>query len=188
MNALHLLARLPMSEFDVDDQGVTSHHWLWPEKAEIIYGGLASLIVFAVLWKFAGPVISKAMTARTERIQKELDGAATATADAAAEAERIRQAKGDIEAERARILAEADAQAEQLLADGRVRLDAEAADLLAKADADAAALFARSGDELRAEIAQHAGVTAERLVADHLDTATQNDLIEAFIAKVGAAR
>lgn len=188
MSVLHLASRLPMAEFDVDDKGVTSHHWLWPEKAEIIYGGLASILVFAILWKFAWPVIVKAMHARTERIQKELDAAAKATADAAAEAERIRQAKGDIEGERARLLAEADVHAAQLLADGRARLEDEAAGLLAKADADAAALLARSGDELRAEIAQYAGLATDRLVAEHLDASTQNDLVEAFIAKVGAAR
>lgn len=188
MSVLGLMARLPMSEFDVDEKGVTSHHWLWPEQAEIIYGGLAAILIFVTLWKFAGPVVVKAMHDRTARIQKELDDAAKATADADAQAEQIRLAKGDIEGERARLLAEADAQAAALLADGRARLEVEAADLLAKADADAAAMLARSGDELRAEIGQLAGLAADRLVAEHLDAATQNDLVESFIAKVGAAR
>ena len=50
-----------------------SHHWLLPETAEIVYGGLASVIVIGALVKFAGPSIKKSFNARTAKIQKELD-------------------------------------------------------------------------------------------------------------------
>ena len=188
MSALSLISRLPMEEFGVDDQGVTSHHWLFPERAEIIYGGLASLIVFFLLWKYGLPLAKKALQDRTARIQKQLDDSKADEASAAQEAASILQAKGDIEGERARILADADLEAEQLLAEGRARLEEEVAEMLARADSDAATLMARSGDELKAEIAQHAGAASEKLVAGMLDPATQNDLIEQFIAKVGAGR
>lgn len=170
-----------------DDKGYTSHSWIWPERAEIIYGGLASLIIFFLLWKFARKPIGDMMRGRTERIQGELDESARAKADADAEAARIRQALGDIQAERQRLLADADVQAEQLLVDGRARLEAEVADLEAKADADISASAGRSSDELRNEIARHAGQAAERVVADSLDDSTQQRLIEDFIAKVGAS-
>ena len=104
-----------------------THHWLLPETAEIIYGGLASVIVFGGLFKFAGPMIKKSMKARTEKIQKELDGAAAARSKSETDAAGIRQALGDIEAERRKILAEADAQATAILADGRARLVKEVA-------------------------------------------------------------
>ena len=58
-----------------------------------------------------------------------MDDAAAAKTAAADEATRIRQAQGDINAERARMNAEADVQAEALLADGRVRLATEIAEL-----------------------------------------------------------
>ncbi|MGD9703679.1 MAG: hypothetical protein AB7Q42_11095 [Acidimicrobiia bacterium] len=165
-----------------------THHWLWPESAEMIYGIPASLLVIgALVWK-AGPIAKKAMAARTERIQKELDGAAGALAAADAEAVGIRTAKGDIEAERARLLAEADAQAQALLVDGRARLEAELVELDAKTDADIASIAGRAGSELQAEIGQLAAAAAERLVADHLDDATQQQLVEQFIARVGAGR
>ena len=48
-----------------------SHHWLWPELKEIIYGGIASVLVIGSLVKFAGPLAKKALAARTERIQAE---------------------------------------------------------------------------------------------------------------------
>ncbi len=162
-----------------------THSWIWPEGYEIVAGGIASVLIFGLLWWKAGPVLKAGMAARTARIQKQLDDAAAAKANAEAEAIRIREAKGDIGAERARMLAEADAQAEQLLVDGRARLRAEMADLEAKAVADNAQLASRSGDELRAEIAQLAGAATDRVVADQLDAATQQDLIEKFIARVG---
>lgn len=175
-------------EIHLDDNGkVITHHWLLPETAEIIYGGIASLLIFAALWKFAGPAIKKSMAARTERIQKELDAAAADTAMAADEASEIRRAKGDIESEKARILSEARAQAEAVLADGRARLAQEVADLEAKAVADIAGAEGRVGDELRAEIARLSAAAVDHVVSGTLDDATHQELIENFISRVGAS-
>ncbi len=80
-------------------------------------------MIFGLLFWKAGPFAKKAWRRGPQRIQSELDAAAEAKASAEAEAARIRQATGDIEAERSRLLAEADTQAEALLAEGRARLD-----------------------------------------------------------------
>ena len=165
-----------------------SPHWLFPEPAEIIYGGIASLIIFAALYKFALPQFKKALTARTERIQKELDASANDLAQAQADASKIRTALGDIASEKARLLSDAQAQADALLKEGRARLTAEAAELEAKADADIAAAAARGSDELRTEIGRLAGTATDRALASVLDDSTQQQLIENFIAKVGASR
>ena len=122
------------------------------------------------------------MQAAPTASRRELDGARDAVAKADAEAQQIRTALGDIGAERSRLLAEADAQAEALLADGRARLEAEVADLHTKADADIAAVASRGSDELRAEIARLASLTADRVVAETLDDETQQRLIEDFIS------
>lgn len=169
-----------------DDKGYTTHHWLLPENAEIIYGGLAALIIFYLLYRFGKKPVVEGMKGRTARIQQELDDSAQARADAEAEAAGIRQALGDIQAERQRLLAEADAQAEALLADGRARLETEVAELEAKADADIQASAGRTSDELRNEIARLASQAADRVVAESLDDATQQRLIEDFISRVGA--
>ncbi len=165
-----------------------SPHWLFPEPAEIIYGGIASLIIFAALYKFALPQFKKAMVARTERIQKELDASANDLAQAQADASKIRTALGDIASEKARLLSDAQAQADALLKEGRARLTAEIAELEAKADADIAAAAARGSDELRTEIGRLAGAATDRALASALDDSTQQQLIENFIAKVGASR
>lgn len=184
MNLITILAA--ESGEPIDDARSVS--WLWPEQAELIYGSLASILIFALLFKFAGPAIKKAMADRTESIQSDLDESANAKAEAEAEAAGIRQAAGDIDAERQRLFAEADAQAEAVLADGRVRLDQEVAELEARAASDIVSASGRVSDELRAEITRLANSATDQLLSSGvIDDATQQDLIESFISRVGAS-
>jgi F-type H+-transporting ATPase subunit b len=170
----------------IDD--ARSINWLLPADAELIYGTISSLLIFGALYKFAWPAIKKAMADRTQGIQNEIDESAAAKAEAEAEAAGIRQAAGDIDAERQRLFAEADAQAETVLTDGRARLEQEVVELEARAVADIASASGRVNDELRAEITRLAHASTERLLADGvLDAATQQDLIESFISRVGAS-
>lgn len=182
-------AVLPRAE-DIphDGKGYTTINPILPPTGELIIGSLASIIVFALLYKFAGPVIRDFFKDRTSRIQTELDESAQARVDAEAEAERIRQAKGDIDAERTRLYAEADAEAEALLVQGRARIDAEVAELEARADAEIEAAAGRSSDELSSEIARYSASAIDRVVRDSLDDAAQQELIENFIARVGVGR
>ena len=175
------------SLFAVEDPSQT-HHWLLPETAEIVYGGIASCIIFFGLYKFGWPMIVKSMNARTARIQKDLDGAADARSKSETDAAGIRTALGDIESERRKILAEADAQATAILADGRARLLKEAAELEVKASADLAAARGRSGEELRGEIARLSSAAISTAVVASLNERTQQELIESFIKGVGAAK
>ncbi|MEY3699867.1 MAG: synthase subunit [Actinomycetota bacterium] len=179
---LHVIALL------ASEDPYTSHHWLFPETGEIIYGGLASVIVVGALVKFAGPMIKKSFADRTARIQKQLDDAAAAKVTADSDAKNIRAALGDIASERARILEEADAQAASVLAEGRVRITAEIAELEAKAEADINAARGRGSDELRNEITVLASRATPLVVAATLNDQVHKDLVESFISKVGASK
>lgn len=165
-----------------------THHWLLPETAEIIYGGLASVLVIGALIKVAGPMIKKSMAARTERIQNEIDNARNTKQAAEVEAGRIRTALGDINSERARLIADADAQAASVLSEGRARVAAEMADIEAKAMADIAAASGRVQDELRAEITRLSAIAIERVVTQSMDDKARQGLIESFITNVGSSR
>ena len=160
----------------------------WPEGYELLFGVPASLFVFFLLWKFAGPTVKKSMAARTAKVQAELDSGEADRAEADAEAAQIRTAKGDIAGERARLLAEADTQAAALLDDGRARLAQELIELDARADAEITAAAGRSGDELRAEIARLSSAAVDHVVTGSLDAATHQELIENFIAGVGVGK
>jgi F-type H+-transporting ATPase subunit b len=182
---MHAIIHLLAAEHEGDITQTPSK--FWPESYEIIYGTIASVLIFAALYKFAGPLVKKGMAARTAKIQAELDGGESDRTAADAEAAQIRSAKGDIAAERARILAEADTQAAAVLEDGAARLAAEVADLEARGDADIAASGGRVEAELRAEIARLSSAAVDHVVTGSLDDATQQELIESFISRVGAS-
>jgi F0F1-type ATP synthase membrane subunit b/b' len=111
----------------------------------------------------------KSFAERTARIQKQLDDAAAAKVTADGDAKNIRAALGDVASERARILAEADAQAASVLADGRARITSEIAELEAKAEADINAARGRGSDELRNEITVLASRATPLVVAATLN-------------------
>lgn len=183
---MKLFAILAAEGEPIDDARSVS--WLLPEQAELIYGSLASIIIFGALMYFAGPPIKRAMAARTERIENELQESADAKSEADREAERIRQAAGNIDDERQRLFADADIQAKAVLSDGRDRLEQEIADLHARSDSEIEAAGGRVNDELRGEITRLANQATERVLADGaIDDATQQELIESFIARVGAS-
>jgi F-type H+-transporting ATPase subunit b len=165
-----------------------THSWLLPETSEIIYGGISSTIVFLLLVKFAFPLAKKALQGRTEKIAKEMSDAEQMRADADTEAGDIRRAVGDISNERARLMAEAEAQSEVLLREGRGRITTEVAELEAKAAADLVAAASRIGDELRGEIARLSSTTIDKVVRATLDDKAHQDLVESFINSVGASR
>ncbi len=189
MNGLIVLAgELLGADKPVPNDGIgsTSLDPIWAPLKEVVIGGLAFLIVAGALWKFGGPVIKSGMKGRTERIQNELDESAAARAKAETDAAEIRTALGDIDAERERLFAEAEEQAEALLANGRARLADEVADLEAKAETDISAAAGRGSDDLRAEIARVSSQAIESSVTASLDDGAQQELIEGFIARVGA--
>jgi F-type H+-transporting ATPase subunit b len=170
-----------------DGVGSTSLSPYFAPMKEVVIGGLATLIVFAMLYKFAWPAIAKGMQGRTARIQSDLDTSAAARTQAEADAAEIRTSLGDVDGERTRLFAEADAQAAALLEDGRLRLAKEIEELESKADTDIAAAAGRGADDLRADIARFASQAVESSVQASLDDATQQELIENFIARVGAS-
>ena len=165
-----------------------SHHWLFPEIGEIIYGSIASIVIFSTLYKFGWPAAKKALETRTAKIQQEIDESAAARRNAESDAANIRKALGDIASERSRILADADAQAAAILSEGRSRIAAEVAEMEARATAEIAAARSRLGDELRAEIARLSAVATNDAVRAALDDRTQQELVDGFISKVGASR
>ena len=169
-----------------DGKGTTSLNPILPPIAELVIGTLASVIVFAAIWKFAGPAIKKGMSDRTARIQAEIDSSVAARRQAETDAGEIRASLGDVDGERSRLFAEADAQAATLLDEGRLRLTKEIEDLEVKADADTAAAAGRGADDLRADISRYSSRAIESTVVSSLDDATHQELIESFIARVGA--
>jgi F-type H+-transporting ATPase subunit b len=157
---------------------------LLPEVYEMIWGGLAFLIVFAFLGKFGVPAAKKALAARSAKIEGDLASAASAKADAEKEAATYRSQIGDAKGEAAQIVEAARAQAETVRKDVLARAEAEAADIRSKAAADADA----QGDRVRVELQSHVrGLSidlAEKVVGQNLDRSTNEALVDRYIAEL----
>jgi F-type H+-transporting ATPase subunit b len=183
-----LAAMLPRVDWELDEQGVTSAHPFFPPVWEIALQSIATLTIVAILVKFAGPAIKRYYSERTERIQNDMDSAAEARRAAEVEAEQVRSSLGDVDAERTRMLAEANEQVAALLTEGRVRIDEEVAALHGRAESEIASWANRSGDELRGEISVHASRAVDVVVAESVDDSLAQQLIEDFISRVGAGQ
>lgn len=160
--------------------------WLPHDIKEVIWGSLAFFIVIGVIvWK-AGPTIKQFVAARPERISEELKTATDSRTAAEAERDRIKAALADSDSEAARIVEEARRAADALRASMEERAHADAAALRERAAHDIEVARRQATNDLTADLSRLALGAAERVVAANLDDSTQQDLIEAYIAQVGA--
>lgn len=153
---------------------------------EVYWGTLAFLIVMGlVIWK-GGPAIKAGWNGRIDRIKGELDTAEASRTEGEAALSDVQGRIANAENERQRILAEARQTADALRSQLVAKAEQDAADLKARAAADIESAKSQVLADLRTEVAQLALGAAEAVVASNLDAGTQTELIESYIAKVGA--
>ncbi len=158
-----------------------------PETNEIIWGGLAFLIILGALWKFGLPAVKKAMDARTERIRTSLDEADKAKADAEALRADYQRQLNEARGEAARIVEEARQQADAVRRDLTQRAEADAQDLRRRNAEQLEAERARVLGELRGQVAVLAVDAAERVVRANLDSEANRRLVEEYISGLSSA-
>jgi F-type H+-transporting ATPase subunit b len=158
-----------------------------PETNEIIWGGLAFLIILGALWKFGLPAVTKAMDARTERIRSSLDEAEKAKTDAEAVRADYQRQLAEARGEAARIVEEARQQADAVRRDLTQRAEADAQDLRRRNAEQLEAERARVLGELRGQVAVLAVDAAERVVRANLDTDANRRLVEEYITSLSAS-
>jgi F-type H+-transporting ATPase subunit b len=153
---------------------------------EVIWGSIAFLIVASlIVWK-GGPAIKGMWNGRIERIRSEVDGAAEARAASEAKLAAVEADLADAETERQRILSEGRETADAVKAQIIAKAGTDAADARARGAADAESSKAQATSDLQAEISVLALGAAEQVVGNSLDDATQAELIENYISRVGA--
>ncbi len=158
-----------------------------PHKIEEVWWGTAAfLIVFAlIVWK-GGPAIKGMWNTRIDRLRNELENAAEARAKAEAELARVEASIADADNEKARLATEARETAETVKAQLIARADTDAAEVRARGLADVESTRTQATGDLQAEIGVLAIGAAEAVVANSLDQATQAELIDSYISKVGS--
>lgn len=161
--------------------------WLLPSVwEEALISGVASVIIFVVLWRKGGPAAKKALAARSQRIADELGDAEKARAEAEGRLGEVQGRIANAEQERQRLLVEARQTADALKTQLVEKAESDAADVKARAAADIEAAKAQAAADLQAEVGRLALGAAEEIVSRSLDTTVQSDLVESYITQVGA--
>ncbi len=156
-----------------------------PAMDEVIWGTLSFLILFAVMAKFAYPALKKAMDARSEKIQGDLDAADSARSEAESLRAGYDAKLAEAQAEAARIIEAARSDAEQVRQDRIAAIEPEIAEKRAQAEADIEAAKDRALADLRAQVTSLAVGAAEQVVRSSLDEAAYARLVDDYIESVG---
>ena len=182
----YVVAGLPevvaQDEHTTEEPGAAEeHNPIIPEVDEIIVGGLAFILVFLVLARYAFPRLNEAMKARTEKIQGDLEKAEHAKGSAESALERYEEQLREARAEAGKIIDEARKTAEQVRKDAAARAEDEARQTVAKAQEEIRAERDRALQELRAEVGALSVTLAERVVGQSLDKDRQLKLVDDYI-------
>lgn len=159
-----------------------------PATNEIIWGAIAFLVVFVLLWRLAFPAIQKGVKAREERIRGDLEAAESARTEGERVLEEYRRQLADARNEAARIIDEARQAADGMRRDVQESVEAESAAARERAHAEIDQTVSRARADLERQVADFAVTLAERIVERNLDRDAQQQLIDSYIEEVGAMR
>ena len=156
-----------------------------PATNELIWGGIAFVILFFLLAKFAYPTIKKGMDDRAEKIRTSIDEAETARTDAQRILDEYQRQLADARSESARIVEEARQAADKLRQDLKRQAETEVQEVRARAQEDIQAQVQRAMADLQGRVGELAIELAEKVVERSLDRETNMQLIENYINQVG---
>jgi F-type H+-transporting ATPase subunit b len=141
-------------------------------------------VLLFLLVKFGGPAVKKALEARSQQIKSDLASAAEARAAAQARFEkqeqRLAALESEIEAIRAGIKQEAEAEKVRLIAmaEDRARRIREESEFIIEQQVK------QAEEDLRREVAAQAVALAEQIVRSQLGPADQQRLVDTFVGDI----
>lgn len=160
--------------------------WLPSDLNEVYWGSLSFFVVAFLLVKFAKAPAAKFLSGRIEGIKATLDQAEQARLSAESDRDSIKAALADSDAEAAKIIQHAHADAEQLGRDTSIRAERDALQVAERSAADLVTTQQQTESDLAGELSRLSLGAAERVVESSLDDATQQRLIQAYIDQVGS--
>jgi F-type H+-transporting ATPase subunit b len=158
-----------------------------PEIDELIWGGIAFLVVLVLLSRVAFPALQKGLQARSDAIRSELERAEQARLEAEQKREQYERQIADARQEVDRLIHEATEAAETLRRERLAKAEEEAHQIVEKARLDAAGERERAFAELKTKLADISIEAAARVLQKELsDPAAQRQLVEQFIAQTAS--
>jgi F-type H+-transporting ATPase subunit b len=166
---------------------VQSKNPILPSGAELVWGVVSFVVLFAILAKYAFPAVNKAMVARTEKIRNNLDEAQKVRDEAETILADYQRQLADARGEANRIIEEARQAAEQLRQDMVRRADEEVAELRQRNAEDLRAAQERAISQLQSQVRNLALELAEKVVGANLDRDRNLQLVDQYIAELQAS-
>jgi len=161
---------------------------LVPGWTEVIWGGIAFLIVFVALWKMLLPRITKTLQERTDAIEGGIERATRAEAEAERLAQQYRAQLAEARHDAARVREESREEGARIIAELREQAQAEAARITQAAQAQIAADRQQAFASLRNEVGTLAVELASKIVGESLaDEARQSRVVDRFLAELEAS-
>lgn len=157
------------------------HNPILPEMDELIFGGLAFLIVFVALAKFAFPALNKMLGQRSEKIQGDLEQAEKAKTEADEVLAEYRAQLADARTEANRVIEEARKTADSMRKDLLAKAEDEARQIVAKAQEEIRGERDRAFEELRAQVGELSVELAEKVVGETLTKDRHLKLVDGYI-------
>ena len=153
--------------------------------SEFIPALIAFLIIWAVLAKFAWPAVTGILDKRQETIKNNLDEAEAAKIEAQRSLDEYKQQLADARREAAGILDEARRAGEQVKADITAQAQAQADEMIAKAKKSIEKEKLAAIADLQGSVAELSVAVAGRFIGEDLSDADQRKLIEKYVAEAG---
>jgi F-type H+-transporting ATPase subunit b len=157
-----------------------------PELNELVWGGLAFVVLLGLMWKFGLPPVRKMLKDREDKIRGDLERADEARAEAERELEEYRRQLAEARNEGSQIIEQAREQAEEVRRELIAKAEQDATEVRQRAADDARLAVERATSELRTSVAELSIELAEKVVERNLDRQTQTALIESYINQVGS--
>ncbi len=158
---------------------------LIPSNTELIFGGIAFLVIFGMLGRVLLPRISQTLQERTDRIEGGIERADQAQREAERTLEQYRAQLAEARHEAARIREEAREEAARISAELRERGEAEYRRLVEAAQAQIEADRAQAVQALKAEVGALAVDLASRVIGESLaEEARQRRVVDRFLAEL----
>lgn len=151
-----------------------------PHADELIWGSIAFVILFALLWKVAFPSINKLLAERQAKIRSGLESAEEAKVEAEKLVAQHRKQLDEARGEAAKIIEEAKRTAESLRRDLVAKAEEEAQGIVQRARQDVAGEADRARQQLQAELVSLSLTLASRVIEREL---SQPDVAKQFVER-----
>lgn len=163
------------------EQGEDPFSPVKPHFTELIWAAVFFFLLLGIIYWKAWPALQATLAKREEALTGKLTQAENTKQEADGVLAEYRAKLADAQAEAQRIIDEGRRTGEQIVADARGRAESEAQQIISRAQSDIAAERDRAISALRAELAGLSIELASRVVGKSLDTDAQRALVDSYI-------